>query len=76
MNHVPLRGNAPALTEVMAGRFNFMFYPVIGVGDLVEGKQPKILAIGTKERSSDFPNVPTLAEAGLGFEDTAHGSAC
>jgi tripartite-type tricarboxylate transporter receptor subunit TctC len=76
MNHVPLRGNAPALTEVMAGRINFMFYPVIGVGDLVEGKQPKILAIGTKERSSDFPNVPTLAEAGLGFEDTAHGSAC
>lgn len=72
MSHIPYRGNAPALAEVMAGRIHFMFYPIIGVGDLVEGKQLKILAIGTKQRSRDFPNVPTLAEGGLqGFEDTA-----
>ena len=72
MSHVPFRGNAPALAEVMAGRIHFMFYPVIGVGELVEGKQLKILAIGAKQRSADFPNVPTLEEAGLkGFEDTA-----
>ncbi|MDP2411532.1 MAG: tripartite tricarboxylate transporter substrate binding protein [Pseudolabrys sp.] len=72
MSHVPFRGNAPALSEVMAGRVTFMFYPVIGVGELVEGKKLKILASGTKQRNPDFPDVPTLAEAGLdGFEDTA-----
>lgn len=72
MTHVPYRGNAPALSEVMAGRITFMFYPIIGVAPLVEGKQLKILAIGAKQRSADFPNVPTLAESGLqGFEDTA-----
>jgi tripartite-type tricarboxylate transporter receptor subunit TctC len=72
MSHIPFRGNAPALTEVMAGRVTFMFYPVIGVGDLVAGKKLKILAIGARERSADFPNVPTMAEGGLqGFEETA-----
>ena len=72
MSHVPFRGNAPALAEVMAGRITFMFYPVIGVSDLVADKKLKILAIGTRERSPDFPDIPTMAEAGLqGFEDTA-----
>jgi tripartite-type tricarboxylate transporter receptor subunit TctC len=72
MSHVPFRGNAPALAEVMAGRITFMFYPAIGVAELVAEKKLKILAIGTRERSADFPNVPTLAEAGLdGFENTA-----
>jgi tripartite-type tricarboxylate transporter receptor subunit TctC len=72
MNHVPFRGNAPALNEVIAGRVTFMFYPVIGIADYVAGKKLKILAAGTRERSTDFPNVPTMAESGLqGFEDTA-----
>jgi tripartite-type tricarboxylate transporter receptor subunit TctC len=72
MNHVPFRGNAPALNEVIAGRVTFMFYPVIGIADYVAGKKLKILAAGTRERSADFPNVPTMAESGLqGFEDTA-----
>ena len=72
MSHVPYRGNAPALNEVMAGRLTFMFYPVIGVAEYVAAGKLKILAVGTAERSPDFPNTPTLAEAGLqGFEKTA-----
>ena len=35
MIHVPFKGNAPALTEVMAGRISFMFYPMIGIADHV-----------------------------------------
>ena len=70
MNHIPFRGNAPALTEVMAGRVDFMFYPMIGVADRVAGKQLKVLGITTKQRHADFPAVPTMAEAGFpGFED-------
>jgi tripartite-type tricarboxylate transporter receptor subunit TctC len=72
MSHVPFRGNAPALTEVLAGRISFMFYPMIGIGEYVADNKLKILASGTKQRQADFPNVPTMAESGLnGFEDTA-----
>lgn len=70
MNHIPFRGNAPALTEVMAGRVDFMFYPMIGVADHVAQKQLKVLAVTTPKRHADFPGVPTMAEAGFaGFED-------
>ena len=72
MTHVPFRGNAPALTEVMAGRVNFMFYPMIGIADLVQAKRLKVVGAATVKRQPDFPNVPTMAEQGFnGFEDTA-----
>ncbi len=72
MTHVPFRGNAPALTEVLAGRVSFMFYPMIGVSDWVNQKKLKVLAIAAPKRSPDFASVPTMAEAGFpGFEDTA-----
>jgi len=70
MNHIPFKGNGPALTEVMAGRVDFIFYPMIGVADRVAQKQVKVLAITTKQRHADFPGVQTTAEAGFpGFED-------
>ncbi len=70
MTHVPFRGNAPALTEVMAGRVGFMFYPMIGVADYVTGNKLRILAVTTPRRHPDFPQVPTMAEAGFqGFEE-------
>lgn len=70
MNHIPFKGNAPALTEVISGRVDFMFYPMIGVADRVAQKQLKVLGITTPKRHADFPNVPTMAEAGFpGFEE-------
>ena len=70
MLHVPFRGNAPALTEVSAGRVGFMFYPMIGVADLVAQKRVKVLAVTTSKPHPDYPGVPTMAEAGFpGFED-------
>lgn len=70
MNHIPFRDNAPALTEVMAGRVGYMFYPMIGVADRVTAKQLKVIGVTTKQRHADFPGVPTMAEAGFpGFED-------
>jgi len=44
MTHVPFRGNAPALTEVMAGRVSYMFYPMIGIAEQVQQKRLKALA--------------------------------
>jgi tripartite-type tricarboxylate transporter receptor subunit TctC len=72
MLHVPFKGNGPALLEVMAGRVDFMFYPVIGIADSVKAKRTKILAIGTANTHPHFPEVPTMAEVGFqGFEATA-----
>jgi len=72
MTHIPFRGNAPALTEVMAGRVSFMFYPSIGIADNVAAKRLKVLAVAGKQRNPDFPGVPTTDELGLqGLEATA-----
>lgn len=69
MIHVPFQGNGPALTEVMSGRVNFIFYPMIGVANYVADRKLRILAVTTEKRHPDFPNVPTMAEAGFpGFE--------
>nr|WP_314070299.1 tripartite tricarboxylate transporter substrate binding protein [uncultured Roseococcus sp.] len=74
MTHVTFRGNAPALTEVMAGRVSFMFYPMIGIGEYVAKGQLRPLAISTAERSPDYPEVPTMREIGYpGFEDYTQG---
>jgi tripartite-type tricarboxylate transporter receptor subunit TctC len=74
MTHVPFRGNAPALTEVMAGRVSFMFYPMIGIADQVEQKRLKALAVSTAKHHADYPGVPTMAESGFpGFEEYTQG---
>jgi tripartite-type tricarboxylate transporter receptor subunit TctC len=74
MTHVPFRGNAPALTEVMAGRVSYMFYPMVGIAEQVREKRLKALAVTTEKRHPDYPGVPTTAEAGLpGFEDYTQG---
>jgi tripartite-type tricarboxylate transporter receptor subunit TctC len=74
MTHVPFKGNAPALTEVMAGRVSFMFYPMVGIADQVAQKRLKVLAITTDKRHPDFPDAPTTAEAGFpGFDEYTTG---
>ncbi len=72
MINVPFKGNAPALAEVMSGRVTYMFYPIIGIADLVSAKKLKVLAVGAIARHPDFPGVPTMGELGFtGFEATA-----
>jgi tripartite-type tricarboxylate transporter receptor subunit TctC len=74
MTHVPFRGNAPALTEVMAGRVSFMFYPMVGIAEHVAQKRLKVLASSTERRHPDYPNAPTMAESGFpGFEQYTQG---
>ena len=74
MTHVPFRGNAPALTEVMAGRVSYMFYPMIGISEQVASKRLRALAVTTEARHPDYPGVPTTAESGLkGFEEYTQG---
>jgi tripartite-type tricarboxylate transporter receptor subunit TctC len=72
MVHVPFRGNAPALTEVMAGRVSLMFYPMIGIAGHVADKRLRVLAVGSSKPMPDFPGVPTMDASGFpDFEQTA-----
>jgi tripartite-type tricarboxylate transporter receptor subunit TctC len=72
MLHVPYKGNGPALLEVMAGRVDFMFYPVIGIADNVAAKRLSVLAVGTAKRLPQFADAPSMSESGFtGFEETA-----
>jgi len=74
MTHVPFKGNAPALTDVIAGRVTFMFYPMVGIAEQVQQKRLKVLAVSTEKRHPDYPGVPTMAESGFpGFEEYTQG---
>src|SRR3954468_11799051 len=74
MLHVPFKGNAPALAEVMAGRISFMFYPMVGISDLVAQQRLKVLGVSTEKRHPDYPDVPTMSESGFaGFEEYTQG---
>lgn len=72
--HIPYRGAAPALQDLLAGQIDFMFDPGIGLQHARSGKL-RLLAIGSPKRVPQFPDVPTLEEAGLkGFDaDTLFG---
>ncbi|RZL91301.1 MAG: tripartite tricarboxylate transporter substrate binding protein [Variovorax sp.] len=72
--HVPYRGAAPALQDLLAGQIDFCFDPGIGLGQVRAGKL-RLLAVGSPKRSPLFPDVPTLDEVGLkGFDaDTVFG---
>ena len=72
--HVPYRGAAPALQDLLAGQLDFYFDPGIGL-PYVRANRLKLFAIGSMKRSPLFPDVPTLDEAGLkGFDaDTVFG---
>lgn len=72
LKHVPYRGSAPALTDVVGGQIPLMFDPVQSVLPQIQGGRVRALAVSSRARSAVLPDVPTMAEAGLrGFEAEA-----
>ncbi len=70
--HVPYKGSAQVMPDLIAGRVGIMFNSVAAVAALVRGGQLRALAVTTRERLPAWPEVPTMAEAGLpGFEANA-----
>ena len=70
MTHVPFKGAAPAIAEVMSGRVSYTFYTMSGLKEYVAAKRVKPLAITATQRHPDFPTVPTMTEAGVpGFDN-------
>ncbi|MFS2164582.1 tripartite tricarboxylate transporter substrate binding protein [Variovorax sp. Varisp62] len=63
--HVPFRGTPEAMTEVMAGRVDWFFAPMVSALPLIKTGRLQALAVGTGKRSSALPDAPTTAEAGV-----------
>jgi len=69
MRHVPYKGSAPAMTDVMAGQVTLTFENIAPVLPFVKAGKLKSLGITASRRSPLLPEVPTIAESGLpGFE--------
>jgi tripartite-type tricarboxylate transporter receptor subunit TctC len=65
MIHVPYKGSAPALSDVMAGQVNVMFDTSLTAMPLVRSGKLKALGVTSEQRSSMVPGVPTINESGL-----------
>jgi tripartite-type tricarboxylate transporter receptor subunit TctC len=63
--NIPFKGSAEAVTEVMAGRVDYYFSPIAPVIGQIRNGQLVPLAVGSPQRASALPNVPTTAEAGV-----------
>ena len=63
--HVPYRGNAPAVNDLLAGHVNAAFVVIGGVRPHLQSGKLVALAVSGKERSPELPNVPTLEQAGF-----------
>lgn len=69
LQHLPYRGGGPAMNDVIGGHVPMMFDVLSGAGSFVRNGTVRALAVTTKERSSAFPDLPTMAEAGVpGYE--------
>jgi len=69
MNHIPYKGSAPAVTDLMGGQIQVLFDPFSSVYPQVASGKVRGLAITTPERSKVAPNIPTVNESGYSGVD-------
>ena len=65
MLHVPYKGTAGAVTDMLGGRIDYMFLPVHVALPHIQAGKLRAIATGSDKRLPQLPNVPTLAEAGI-----------
>ena len=69
--HVPYKGAAPAITDLVGGQIRMMFAPAVNALPLAASGKLRALAVTSAKRSRLAPDLPTIAESGLpGFEVT------
>jgi len=65
MVHVPYKGGAgPAVTDILGGHVDLMFTTISSAMEYVKGNKVKALAVTTRERMADLPDIPTMTELG------------
>jgi tripartite-type tricarboxylate transporter receptor subunit TctC len=69
--HVPYRGSAPGLTDVMSGQIQGMFDNVTSSFELVRSGKLRALGVTTKERSDTLPDVPPIGDTLPGYETSS-----
>jgi tripartite-type tricarboxylate transporter receptor subunit TctC len=69
MLHVPYKGTAGAVTDLLGGRIDYMFLPVHVALQHIQAGKLKALATGSSARLPQLPDVPTLAEAGAAIDN-------
>jgi tripartite-type tricarboxylate transporter receptor subunit TctC len=65
LTHVPYKGTAPALNDLIAGNVDIMFNELATSLELHKSGRARILAVTTKQRIAAIPDIPTFAEAGV-----------
>jgi tripartite-type tricarboxylate transporter receptor subunit TctC len=71
MVHIPYKGSAPALADMMAGRIDLMFDNLASALPSIKAEKVRALAVTTRARTGFLPQLPTLDESGLkGFDMT------
>ena len=71
VQHIPFRGSAPAVTELIAGRLDFMMDPPASMMQFIRDGRLRALAVSSADHYFALPDTPTLAEAGIaGFDVT------
>jgi tripartite-type tricarboxylate transporter receptor subunit TctC len=68
--HVPYRGGAEVITDILGGRVDFYFCPLATALPLIKEGRVRALVVSTPDRVADLPDVPTLREAGLKGADS------
>ena len=68
MTHVPYRGGAPALTDLIAGQVQMSFVPTVASIEYIRAGKLRALAVTTTARSDVLPDIPTVGEFVPGFE--------
>jgi tripartite-type tricarboxylate transporter receptor subunit TctC len=71
MTHVPYRGAAPAITDLMGNRVQVIFDNMPSIIQHIRSGALRALAVTTAERSPQLPDVPTVAETVPGYEASA-----
>jgi tripartite-type tricarboxylate transporter receptor subunit TctC len=72
--HVPYKGSAQAINDLIAGEIQVMFDNVPSIGPHVKAGRVRGLGVSAPRRAASFPDVPTIAEAGVpGYETNSWG---
>jgi tripartite-type tricarboxylate transporter receptor subunit TctC len=70
--HVPFNGSGPAITDILAGRIDFMFLNLPSSSGHIKAGRITALAVGSEQRTPLLPDVPTMQESGYkGFRSTS-----
>ncbi|WP_038216355.1 Bug family tripartite tricarboxylate transporter substrate binding protein [Xenophilus azovorans] len=65
MNHIPYKGNAPAMTDVIGGQISMMMDIISTASSYIQAGKVRSIAVTSPQRNALLPEVPTLAESGI-----------